>query len=208
MSSCVEPWLPVADDLGAAGLQRLEKHRRLRFEVQRHPDAAALERTRARRTRRAPASSGIRERIQSTRAAPRAARSIRCQVIIRHIISYMKVIFIYERKIGGMPRKIILDCDPGHDDAIAMLLAHGNPEIELVGVTTVMGNQTIEKVTRNALVGRARRRASPVCRSPRLPPAARAARRGRADDPRRVRARRARAARPEIELDPRGTPST
>jgi purine nucleosidase len=50
-----------------------------------------------------------------------------------------------------MPTKIILDCDPGHDDAIAMLLAWGNPQIELVGVTTVMGNQTIEKVTRNAL---------------------------------------------------------
>lgn len=50
-----------------------------------------------------------------------------------------------------MSRKIILDCDPGHDDAIAMMLAWGNPEIDLVGVTTVMGNQTIEKVTRNAL---------------------------------------------------------
>lgn len=46
---------------------------------------------------------------------------------------------------------MILDCDPGHDDAIALLLAWGNPEIELVGVTTVMGNQSIEKVTRNAL---------------------------------------------------------
>ncbi|HMM83587.1 MAG TPA: nucleoside hydrolase [Terrimesophilobacter sp.] len=50
-----------------------------------------------------------------------------------------------------MTTKIILDCDPGHDDAIAMLLAHGNPEIDLVAVTTVHGNQTIEKVTRNAL---------------------------------------------------------
>jgi purine nucleosidase len=50
-----------------------------------------------------------------------------------------------------MPRKIILDCDPGHDDAVALLLAHGNPDIELVGVTTVVGNQTIDKVTRNAL---------------------------------------------------------
>ncbi|OYO10897.1 ribonucleoside hydrolase [Enemella evansiae] len=49
-----------------------------------------------------------------------------------------------------MPRKIILDCDPGHDDAIALLLAHGNPEIDLVAVTTVAGNQTLEKVTRNA----------------------------------------------------------
>jgi len=50
-----------------------------------------------------------------------------------------------------MAKKIILDCDPGHDDAIALLLAYGNPEIELVAVTTVHGNQTIEKVTRNAL---------------------------------------------------------
>jgi len=47
-------------------------------------------------------------------------------------------------------RKIILDCDPGHDDAIALLLAHGNPEIELLAVTTVVGNQTLDKVTRNA----------------------------------------------------------
>ncbi|WP_086956506.1 nucleoside hydrolase [Xenorhabdus innexi] len=50
-----------------------------------------------------------------------------------------------------IPKKIILDCDPGHDDAIAMLLAHGNPDIELLAVTTVVGNQTLDKVTRNAL---------------------------------------------------------
>ena len=50
-----------------------------------------------------------------------------------------------------MPRKIVLDCDPGHDDAVAMLLAHGSPDIELLAVTTVAGNQTLEKVTRNAL---------------------------------------------------------
>ena len=50
-----------------------------------------------------------------------------------------------------MTRKIILDCDPGHDDAIALLLAHGSPEVELLAVTTVAGNQTLEKVTRNAL---------------------------------------------------------
>ncbi|MCC8375383.1 MULTISPECIES: uridine-preferring nucleoside hydrolase UriH [Photorhabdus] len=48
-------------------------------------------------------------------------------------------------------KKIILDCDPGHDDAIAMLLAHGNPHIELLAVTTVVGNQTLDKVTHNAL---------------------------------------------------------
>lgn len=49
-----------------------------------------------------------------------------------------------------MSQKIILDCDPGHDDAVAILLAHGNPEIDLLGITTVGGNQTIEKVTYNA----------------------------------------------------------
>ncbi len=47
--------------------------------------------------------------------------------------------------------KIILDCDPGHDDAIALLLAWGNPQIDLLAVTTVVGNQTLDKVTRNAL---------------------------------------------------------
>ena len=37
-----------------------------------------------------------------------------------------------------MPRKIILDCDPGHDDAIAIMLAHGSPEIDLLAITTVV----------------------------------------------------------------------
>jgi purine nucleosidase/pyrimidine-specific ribonucleoside hydrolase len=46
---------------------------------------------------------------------------------------------------------IILDCDPGHDDAIAMLLALGSPEVNLLGVTTVSGNQTLEKTTANAI---------------------------------------------------------
>lgn len=48
-------------------------------------------------------------------------------------------------------RKIIIDCDPGHDDAIAILLAAGTPQIELVGITTVAGNAEVEKTTRNAL---------------------------------------------------------
>ena len=46
---------------------------------------------------------------------------------------------------------IIIDCDPGHDDAIAILLALASPEVELEGITTVHGNQTLEKTTRNAL---------------------------------------------------------
>src|ERR687892_898841 len=46
---------------------------------------------------------------------------------------------------------ILIDCDPGHDDAIALLLTLASPEVELVGVTTVSGNQTLEKTTTNAL---------------------------------------------------------
>ena len=49
------------------------------------------------------------------------------------------------------PTPIILDCDPGHDDAIALLLAVASPEVELIGVTTVGGNQTVDKTTNNAL---------------------------------------------------------
>lgn len=49
-------------------------------------------------------------------------------------------------------RKIIMDCDPGIDDAVALCLAAAHPEaFEILGITTVAGNQTIEKVTENAL---------------------------------------------------------
>ncbi|WP_411719841.1 nucleoside hydrolase [Mycetocola sp.] len=50
-----------------------------------------------------------------------------------------------------MVERMIIDCDPGHDDALAIILAAGNPNIDLMAITTVAGNQTIEKVTRNAL---------------------------------------------------------
>ena len=47
--------------------------------------------------------------------------------------------------------KIILDCDPGHDDAVAIMMAAIHPKIDLIGITTVAGNQTLEKTTNNAL---------------------------------------------------------
>src|SRR3954465_9647694 len=57
------------------------------------------------------------------------------------------------RAVGRkMTTPIVIDCDPGHDDAIAILLALASPEVELIGVTTVAGNQTLDKTTRNALV--------------------------------------------------------
>ena len=49
------------------------------------------------------------------------------------------------------PTPIVLDCDPGHDDALAMILAAHNPAIDLLAITTVSGNGIIKKVTENAL---------------------------------------------------------
>ncbi|HEX4442290.1 MAG TPA: nucleoside hydrolase [Galbitalea sp.] len=50
-----------------------------------------------------------------------------------------------------MPVKLLIDCDPGLDDALALLLAHGDPNLELVAVTTVGGNVGVDKTTKNAL---------------------------------------------------------
>ncbi len=47
---------------------------------------------------------------------------------------------------------LVLDCDPGHDDMVAILLAAGSPAIDLRAITTVGGNGTLEQVTRNALL--------------------------------------------------------
>ncbi|GAX72991.1 hypothetical protein CEUSTIGMA_g443.t1 [Chlamydomonas eustigma] len=49
------------------------------------------------------------------------------------------------------PAKLWLDCDPGHDDAMAIILAGHNRLVNLIGVSTVAGNQTVAKVTQNAL---------------------------------------------------------
>lgn len=49
-------------------------------------------------------------------------------------------------------KHIIIDCDPGHDDAMAIMFALANPEFfNCLGITTVGGNQTLDKVSENAL---------------------------------------------------------
>ena len=50
-----------------------------------------------------------------------------------------------------MKKKIILDCDPGHDDAVAIMLAAASNEIEILGITCVGGNSTLENTKLNAL---------------------------------------------------------
>jgi purine nucleosidase len=52
---------------------------------------------------------------------------------------------------GGARHRIIIDTDPGQDDAIAILLALASPEIEVLGLTTVAGNVPLPLTTRNAL---------------------------------------------------------
>jgi purine nucleosidase/pyrimidine-specific ribonucleoside hydrolase len=51
---------------------------------------------------------------------------------------------------GEDPTPVLLDCDPGHDDAVAILLALGSPDIRLLGITTCFGNCAVEDATRNA----------------------------------------------------------
>jgi len=55
------------------------------------------------------------------------------------------------RQTPGMPTKVILDVDTGTDDAVALMVAALSPDLELVGVTTVNGNTTIDNTTDNTL---------------------------------------------------------
>ncbi len=52
---------------------------------------------------------------------------------------------------AAQPIPILMDCDPGHDDAIALVMAHRSPAIDLKGVTTTCGNAELEKTTANCL---------------------------------------------------------
>ena len=56
-----------------------------------------------------------------------------------------------EQPAPGSPRKVILDCDPGIDDALAIAFACGHPGLDLCGVTTVAGNVGLALTTANAL---------------------------------------------------------
>ncbi|MBM0126580.1 nucleoside hydrolase [Pimelobacter simplex] len=62
--------------------------------------------------------------------------------------------------VPSPPVPLLLDCDPGHDDAVAILLALGSPQVRLLGISTCFGNCAVEDATHNAqrvlaLAGRA-----------------------------------------------------
>lgn len=53
--------------------------------------------------------------------------------------------------VAAQSRKVIIDCDPGIDDAMAIMLAMQYPGFDIVGITTVFGNADLDQATRNAL---------------------------------------------------------
>lgn len=53
--------------------------------------------------------------------------------------------------MNTLPHRIIIDCDPGHDDMAAILLAASHPAITIEAITTVCGNASVENTTNNAL---------------------------------------------------------
>jgi len=70
----------------------------------------------------------------------------------KYILHFLFIIFmLYGFTTSAQSRKVIIDCDPGIDDSIALILAIESSEFEILGITTVFGNSSLEQATKNAL---------------------------------------------------------
>ena len=92
--------------------------------------------------RTASPSQATRRKVSSVMSA-RSSRTTAIDSILRPSVA--------PRDDARVATPIVIDCDPGIDDAFALLLAIASPELDLRGVTTVAGNQTLERTTENAL---------------------------------------------------------
>ncbi len=69
----------------------------------------------------------------------------------RRFIALLIALHLLQCDAAAQPRKIVIDCDPGIDDAIAIALAMQHSGFEIVGISTMFGNAAVDRTTRNAL---------------------------------------------------------
>ena len=69
----------------------------------------------------------------------------------KYCAAVVTAIYVASGIAVAQPRKIVIDCDPGIDDAMAIILAMQYSGFEIVGISTVFGNAYVDQATRNAL---------------------------------------------------------
>src|ERR1043166_5495865 len=72
-------------------------------------------------------------------------------MISRCFFTSMLLLSVGQLSAIAQVKKIIIDCDPGVDDAMALVLAMNYPGFEILGITTVFGNAYVDQTTKNAL---------------------------------------------------------
>lgn len=101
---------------------------------------------------------GVTRSMKSKRVevVPACSRNVDRSNLISHMKTNCWLIVLVMLHIGRLDaaahtRKVIIDCDPGIDDAIAIMLAMEYPGFDIVGLTTVFGNAYLDQATKNAM---------------------------------------------------------